>query len=102
MDLSEACLGQNTVYARQRLFQALEQRAEESLQPGRDVQGAFLAGFEDAVVAGAVVEDAGRYGVEANGLLLALQRQVGDGTRQSTVAIKGVQGGEPEMGNAGA
>jgi len=74
------------------------------LQPGGDIQRAFLARFEDAVIAGAVIEDARRHGVKADGLLFSLsQCQVSDGARKAAVAvIEGVQGDEPEVRNAGS
>ncbi|MNN60706.1 hypothetical protein D3C81_1759030 [compost metagenome] len=103
MSLPEARLDQHTVDTSKGLLQALEQRCEEPLQPGGDIQRALLAGLQDAVIAGAVVEDARRHGVKADGLLFALsQCQVGDGARKATVAIiEGVQGNEPEVRNAG-
>lgn len=56
--LPEARLGQHPSYSGLGLFQAVEQRCEEPLQLSGDIQCAFLTGFEDSVVAGAVVEDA--------------------------------------------
>ncbi|MOA20042.1 hypothetical protein D3C78_1404590 [compost metagenome] len=85
-------------------MQAVQQGGEEPLQPGGDVQPVFLAGFENAVVAGAVVEDARRHGVETYGLALALgQGEVGEGAGQAAVAVvERVQGDEPEVGDTGA
>lgn len=67
------------------------------------MQSAFLTGFENAVVTGAVIEDARGHVVEADGLLLTLgQCQIGDGARQAAVPItEWMQGDEPEMSDAG-
>lgn len=102
--LPEARFDQQPIDSSQGLLQALEQRCEEPLQPWGDVQRAFLARFQDAVVAGAVIEDARRHGVEADGLLFALgQCQISDCASEATVAvIERVQGYEPEVRNAGA
>lgn len=103
VSLPEACLDQYAVDTSKGLLQALEQRREEPLQPCGDIQRALLARFQDAVIASAVIEDARRHGVKADGLLFALsQCQVGDGAGKATVAIiEGVQGDEPEVRNAG-
>lgn len=103
MSLPEARLDQHSVDTSKGLLQALEQRYEEPLQPGGDIQCAPLARFQDAVIASAVIENARGHGVKADGLLFALsQCQVGDGARKAAVAvIKGVQGNEPEVRNAG-
>ncbi|MNN57894.1 hypothetical protein D3C81_1729080 [compost metagenome] len=73
MLLPEARLGQHAVDARQGLLQAAQQGLQEPFEPGRDLQRGLLAGFEDAVVALAVVENAGRHGVEAERLALGLR-----------------------------
>ncbi|MNT82294.1 hypothetical protein D3C72_2220070 [compost metagenome] len=77
---------------------------QEPFEPGGDVQSVSLAAFEDAVIAGAVVEDAGGHGIKADGLILTLsQCQVSDGTGQAAVAIvEWVERDKPEVRDAGA
>ncbi|MCY1449260.1 hypothetical protein D9M71_659870 [compost metagenome] len=104
MCLPKARFGQYAVDTGKCLLQTFKQCAEKPLQPGSDIQRAFLARFEDVVIAGSVVEDACGHGVKTDGLLFALgQRQVCDGASKTAVAvIEGVQGDKPEVGDAGA
>ncbi|MNN92206.1 hypothetical protein D3C81_2104510 [compost metagenome] len=86
--MPEARFDQHAAYPCKGLLQALEQGCEEPLQPGGDIQRSFLAGFENVVIAGAVVEDARGHGIKTNGLLFVLgQRQVGDGASKAAVAV---------------
>lgn len=95
----ETCFGEDGAENGLRPVDGTAQTAEKPVHPGRDVQGSFLRPLKHVVIGGALLPNLCRHAVEAlRAVFGARQSHIGDGTRDTIVAIiERVNGREPEM-----
>src|ERR1700722_19592696 len=77
--------------------------AKKPLQPWGDVEVILLRRFKDVVVGASLLPDLRRHAVEAlRALFGTRERHVGDGARDTAIAIvERMDGEEPQMSDAG-